>query len=167
MQLAELTGLLSGLKTSVAWAGNLKELAPQVQFRIFLLARKLEKGAKARREEARDVVLAFIESKGETDERGSQHVQFMEGKASRTIKVATSPDPKRVEKLFAEKGLVPGTVIQDVVTTKSVVDVSKLDQLVKLGQITQGEVDACYDVTFSLTATETKDTKKLMEGIAK
>ena len=167
MQLTELTGLLSGLKASVAWAGNLKELAPEVQFRVFLLARKLENGAKVRREELRDSLLLFLDAKGQPDEKGSKHFQFTEGKASRTRKVATSPDPKRVEKLFAEKGLVPGTVIQEVVSTTTVVDVSKLDQLVKLGQLTQGEVDDCYAVSFSLNATEARDTKKLMEGIGK
>ena len=163
MSLEEMVGLLAGLKASVVWAG--KELAPEVQFRVFLLARKLEKGAKERKEDARDALLDFVEAQGKPDEKGSKHFTFEEGKASRTYKKATAPKVSKVEALFAEKGLVPGTVIQEKVTTTTVVDVSKLDQLVKLGQLTQVEVDACYDESYAFNATETRDSKKLLEGI--
>lgn len=164
MQLSELTGLVVGLKASSFWAG-VGELAPEVQFRVFLLLRKLESGAKNRKEKARDALLEFVAKHGETDENGSKHFAFREGKASRTRKAATSPTAEKVVELFKAKGLNVDKVIQEKVTTSLVVDVSKLDQLVALGQITQAELDACYGESFSFNATENKEAKALLEGL--
>lgn len=165
MQFTELVGLVSALKASVAWAGEIREIGPEVLFRIFLLTRRLEKSAKARKEEVRDRLLAFVEVNGTDDEAGSRHFQFEEGKASRTRKRASAPKPELVEALFASKGLLPGRILQEKVTTTKVVDVSAMEQLVRLGQITQSELEACYEVSFSFNATEIRGVKKLMEGL--
>jgi len=166
MQLSEMIALLKGLKASVVLAGKVAELAPEVQYRVFLVARKLEAVAKARKDKAKAALLVFVEQKGVLDEKGSQHFTFAEGKASRTKKVGSSPDVEAVEKLLAAKGLDTVRAIKHVQRTDKVADVSALEQLVKLGVITRDELDACYPVSYAFNAYETKDFKKeLTEGI--
>jgi hypothetical protein len=165
MQLSELTSLIVGLKASKFWAGKVVELPPEIQFRVFLLLRKLEVGAKKRKESARDELLTFVEKHGQADEKGSKHFDFSEGKASRTRKDGTSPVVEKVAALFKSKGLNSDKVIQEKVTTTLVVDVSKLEQLVALGQLTKAELADCYDVSYSFNATENKEAKTLLEGI--
>jgi hypothetical protein len=168
MQLSELTSLVVGLKASNFWAGKIVELPPEIQFRVFLLLRKLEAGAKKRKETARDALLAFVEKHGESDENrpdGSQHFNFNEGKASRTRKIASSPTVEKVVALFKSKGLNTDKVILEKVTTTLVVDVSKLEQLVALGQLTTADLEACYEVSHSFNATENKEAKVLLEGL--
>lgn len=165
MKLSDLVGLVTGLKASVAWAGKIEELPPEVQFRAFLLLRKLEVGAKKRKEAVRDALLPFVEKNGTTDERGSQHFQFAEGKASRTRKEAPTPSVAKIVELLKTHGLNASAIVQEKVSTSLVVDVSKLDQLVTLGQLTKEEVASCYDVSHAFNASENKEAKVLLEGL--
>jgi hypothetical protein len=166
MQLSEMIALVKGLKESVVLKSKVAELSPEVQYRVFLVARKLEAVAKTRKDKAKVALLTFVEANGKTDEKGSQHYIFAEGKAMRTRKVSSSPDVEAVEKLLADKNLDSVRAVKHVQRTDKVVDVSAMEQLVKLGVITQEELDACYPVSFSFNAYETKDFKKdLTEGI--
>lgn len=166
MLLSEMLSLVKGLKESVVFSRKIEELKPEVQYRVFLLTRKLETAAKEQKDKVKEALLAFVEDKGTVDEKGSKHFQFAEGKASKTKKVAGSPDLAAVEKLFGGKGLDTVKVIKQVQRVDRVVDVFALEQLVKLGVITQAELDACYPVSYSFNAYETKDIKKdLLEGI--
>lgn len=166
MQLSEMIALVKGLKDSVVLSGKIQELKPEVQYRVFLVARKLEAVAKDRKDKAKKDLLAFVEANGNTDEKGSQHFQFAEGKASRTRKVASSPDLLKVEALLAQKQIDSSKAVKNIQKIDRVVDVSVLEQMVALGVLTQEELDACYPVSYSFNAYETKDFKKeLLEGI--
>lgn len=166
MLLSEMIALVKGLRDSVVLKEKITELAPEVQYRVFLVARKLESVAKDRKDAAKAALLVFVEKNGTTDEKGSQHFQFAEGKASRTRKVPGSPDAEAVEKLLISKGLDSVRAVKHVQQTVKVADVSALEQLVKLGVITQEELDACYAVSYAFNAYETKVFKKeLTEGI--
>jgi len=166
MLLSDMIALVKELK-AVVLSRKVPELSPDMQYRIFLVCRKLETAAKDQKDAVKAALLAHIEAYGTPDEKGSQHFEFAEGRASRTKKVPSAPNVESVEKMLRARGIDPAAqIVKTSAQIVKVADVSVLEQLVKLGVLSQAELDACYDVSYSFNAYETKDTKKeLLEGI--
>jgi hypothetical protein len=156
---------LGAFISSIIWNGPLEESSPGLLFQIFLICRRLEFSAKKRKEEARDRLMRFLELNGEEDENGNVHFKFLEGKATKTRKVRSSPDVEKVVQLLSSKGVEYSSVLIEKQTVDTVVDVSSLEQLVKTGRISQSELNECYNVYFAFNASESKETKKVLADL--
>jgi hypothetical protein len=117
----------------------------------------------AKKKELRVVLLDWAAKNGEETEKGGQKLAVAGHLVLREKRKASKPDEKDLRKLLEEKNIASKEVFDEVKT--QVLNVSKLEFLVKTGKLAEEDVAKLYGVSWALRVFPSPALKEELEGL--